>query len=193
MRSIGQDHAGIEKFCAFMNIPKPLAKKNYAKLVNTIALACKKPAQDAMLEAASELKRNHGNKEVVVDTSISCDGSWQRRGFSSLNGFVSAISMDSGKIVDIEPMSRYCRQCSTNEKLKQTDLITYNTWKATHTNCFMNYKGSAPNMEAVGAERIFDRSIEQNKLQYTELYGDGDSKTFPVIEKIYLKKGLLPK
>ena len=57
----------------------------------------------------------------------------------------------------------------------------------------MNYKGSAPNMEAVGAERIFDRFIEQNKLQYTELYGDGDSKTFPVIEKSYLKKGLLPK
>ena len=31
----------------------------------------------------------------------SCDGTWQRRGFSFLNGCVTAISMDTRKILDV--------------------------------------------------------------------------------------------
>lgn len=30
------------------------------------------------------------------------DGTWQRRGFKSLNGVVTCTSIDSGKIVDVE-------------------------------------------------------------------------------------------
>ena len=29
---------------------------------------------------------------------------WQRRGFCSLNGCVTAISMDTGKILEVEPL-----------------------------------------------------------------------------------------
>ncbi|GFV17344.1 uncharacterized protein TNCV_3904691 [Trichonephila clavipes] len=39
-----------------------------------------------------------------------------------------------------------------------------------------NYKGSSGNMEAVGALEIFERSLIKRDLQYTEYYGDGDSK-----------------
>ena len=42
-------------------------------------------ARKSMQDAAKEIKLN-GKGETVVDTSISCDGSWQRRGFSSLMG-----------------------------------------------------------------------------------------------------------
>ncbi|GFU86358.1 uncharacterized protein TNCV_447131 [Trichonephila clavipes] len=41
-----------------------------------------------------------------------------------------------------------------------------------------NYKGSSGNMEAVGAFRILERSLIKRDLQYTEYYGDGDSKGF---------------
>ena len=99
-------------------MPKPVAKKSYTCLVSTLMQSCKQTAEVPMLEAAHELSVQSEHGDNVVDTSVSCDGSWQRRGFSSLNGFVSAISMDSGKIVDIEPMSRYCRQCVTNETLR---------------------------------------------------------------------------
>ena len=39
--------------------------------------------------------------------SISCDGTWQKRGFTSLNGAVIIISTDTGKVLDVEVMSRY--------------------------------------------------------------------------------------
>ncbi|GFU90203.1 hypothetical protein TNCV_3874071 [Trichonephila clavipes] len=35
--------------------------------------------------------------------------------------------------------------------------------------------GSASSMETVGAYRIFERSENHRKLQYTDYYGDGDS------------------
>ena len=41
----------------------------------------------------------------IVDISVSCDGTCHRRGFSSLNGTVACISMDNGKVLDIEIMS----------------------------------------------------------------------------------------
>ena len=66
-----------------------------------------------MLDAVNEihllnqLKDKNGNDFVdFVDCAVPCDGSWQCRGFLSLNGFITAISMDTGKIVDAEIMSR---------------------------------------------------------------------------------------
>ncbi|GBM99186.1 hypothetical protein AVEN_125616-1, partial [Araneus ventricosus] len=45
--------------------------------------------------------------------------------------------------------------------------------KGIRKSIFSNYKGSSGNMEAVGAYRIFDRSVEKRDLQYREYYGDG--------------------
>ncbi|GFX90329.1 uncharacterized protein TNCV_3849041 [Trichonephila clavipes] len=48
-----------------------------------------------------------------------------------------------------------------------------------------NYKESSGNMEAVGAFRIFERSLSKRDLKYTEYYGDGDSKGFLKVKDIY--------
>ncbi|GFY05608.1 uncharacterized protein TNCV_4402751 [Trichonephila clavipes] len=45
--------------------------------------------------------------------------------------------------------------------------------------------GSSENMEAVGAFRIFERSLIKRDLQYTEYYGDGESKGFLQVKDIY--------
>ena len=61
----------------------------------------------------------------VSDVSVSVDGTWQKRGFSSLNGVVAAISTDTVKVVDCEIMARYCKACKSNEHLKTTDPQAY--------------------------------------------------------------------
>ena len=43
---------------------------------------------------------------------------WQRKGFSSFNGMFTAISIESGKVVDVGPMSRYCKGCNLKKDLK---------------------------------------------------------------------------
>ena len=81
---------------------------NYKNISNNIRDSAKQIAGRSMNNAVVELKRG---KNMVIDIGVSLDGSWQRRGFSSMNGVVTAISIDTGKIIDIESMSRYCRQC----------------------------------------------------------------------------------
>ena len=51
--------------------------------------------------------------------------------------------------------------------------------------CKSNYQGSAPSMETEGIKRIFGRSEETRKLQYTEYFGDGDSKAYNEVENAY--------
>jgi len=44
-----------------------------------------KVAEQTMTEAAEEIKSLKGNMKKS-DASITCDGTWQQRGFASLNG-----------------------------------------------------------------------------------------------------------
>ena len=70
------------------------------------------------------------------------------------------------------------------EQLRISDPAQYDSWKANHK-CSFNYVGSANGMEVEGAKRIFGRSITKHKLQYTTLYGDGDSKSHDAVVDIY--------
>ena len=40
-------------------------------------------------------------------------------------------------------------------------------------------------MEPEGALRIFNRSVETNKLRYSEFYGDGNSKSYAAVKDVY--------
>ena len=115
------------------------------------------------------------NEEGVVDCDVSLDGSWLRRGYASLNGFVSAIERCSDKVVDVEVMTKDCRSCKMwNDK---KDDPGYTNWKLTHE-CQINHEGSSTSMESKGAVQIFNRSIEKHKLRYVNYIGDGDSSAF---------------
>ena len=186
MRSIGQGHASMKKFTALMNMPPPMTVKNYDQLVKTMTKVVIEVAEQTMAEAAHDLislKRQHSGDDVV-DVAVTCDGSWQRRGFASLNGTFTSISLDSGKILDIEVMSRYCKGCKLKETLKKTNNYAYETWRLNH-DCRLNHVGSSGAMEVTGAKQIFSRSIAKHGLRYIQYLGDGDSKGFSSIKKTY--------
>ena len=87
---------------------------------------------------------------------MSVDGTWQRRGFSSLNGAVAAISMVNGKILDLDTLTRYCQGCVTINAYKVSHPERYELLKADHIEtCPIYHKGSAPAMEVAGATTIF--------------------------------------
>ena len=187
MRATGQGYAGIEKFTMLMNMPMPMTNNNYDKIVGVIATNIKSVAEETMSEACVDIRNNFlpdVNDDVIVNTAILCDGSWHRRGYSSINGVVTIISMDSGKILDCEPMSRYCKGCYLHSNLAITDPAAYKTWKDSHI-CKINHKGSASAMEVTGTKRIFERSIIRNKLRYSQFYGDGDCKSYASVKDTY--------
>ena len=101
MRIIGRGRAALTKFCAFINMPGPVAKKSFQMHVKAIARVSKQVAEAEMEKAVEEIRAaaNVGKNETM-DITVSCDGTWARRGFQSLYGMVSAIHVDTGKVMD---------------------------------------------------------------------------------------------
>ena len=72
------------------------------------------------------------------------------------------MSVDSGKVLDAEPLTLFCKQCQLHSHLDK-DSEEYCRWRADHNYCKANYKGSALAMESEGAEHIFRRSVAEHK------------------------------
>ena len=130
----------------------------YSSNKKSLLKAANKVAPETMSDAAKEIIQLKGtDADEIADCGVFCDGTWQRRGYQSLNRSATAISMDTGKVVDVEPLSKVCKTC---QKLGNIDKrsLRYLTMKADHTpKCQTNYKESAPAIEPEGATRTFKR------------------------------------
>ncbi|GFV59492.1 CCHC-type domain-containing protein [Trichonephila clavipes] len=173
---LSSGHSSSKKLCASLNIPS-LSKAAYRscekKLLNVASVVSK----NAMIEAADEVRKLK-NTSDVAECGVSVDGTWQRRGHSSLNGCVAVLSIDTGKVLDLEVMSKWCRNCNTSKSSEKSKHIKKHQ-------CSCNHQGSAGSMKPVGAYRLFERSRETRKLQYVEFYGDGGSKSHLAVKDIY--------
>ena len=191
MRSLGKGHSGAKKFCTLMNMPPPSGAKPFQKSSNTIKKNIKAIAKKSMADAAAEIRNaNNAEENDMVNCPVSCDGTWQKRGFSSNNGCVAVISIDTGKVLDAEAMSKCCKRCELHSHLDKNSVEYQLFWADHSNNCPANYKGSAPAMEPEGTERIFRRSAETHRLRYSELYGDGESKSYNKVKDVYAAAGI---
>ncbi|GFY00625.1 CCHC-type domain-containing protein [Trichonephila clavipes] len=107
LRIIGKGFSAGKKLCAFLGLPF-LSKLAFRNQERKLLKAAERVAQENINAALSEIKGSNS----FTKCGISIDGTWQRRGYSSLNGCVSAISVDTGKILDIEVMTQYCHICA---------------------------------------------------------------------------------
>lgn len=174
-REIGCGHSEMVTFCYLMDLPPPPQKSAYHKHIHVFNEVTTQLAKETMLCAASDLAKNSG------ECAVSVDGTWMKRGFTSLVGVVTVISVKNGKILDTEVMSKQCMSCRKH-MFDDKESPAYLKWKAEHSSmCCRNYTGSSPNMEPVGASRIFLRSKESRGLEYTQYLGDGDSKSYKAV------------
>ncbi|GFW44520.1 hypothetical protein TNCV_4389791 [Trichonephila clavipes] len=70
-------------------------------------------SKNAMTEAADEVKKLK-NTSDVAECGVSVDGTWQRQGTFIVKGCVAVLSIDTGKVLDLEVMSKWCRNCNTS-------------------------------------------------------------------------------
>ena len=190
MRLIGQGRTSAKRFCGIMNMPAPPKPNAYYKNNKSILKAVKTVAEKSMKDASDEIHALKGSNDAgISQCGVSCDGTCQRRGHSSMNGCVTTLSIDTGKCLDVEFLSKVCQGCQRrNDSDNQTEYLV---WKAEHNNkCKANYFGSSASMETVGVKKIFSRSQERYKLQYTEYFGDGDSKGFSEVQDVYRKENV---
>ncbi|GBM40798.1 hypothetical protein AVEN_80805-1 [Araneus ventricosus] len=83
---------------------------------------------------ASEENMKMPSKEVMNlkrsgSSGVSVNGTWQKRGYMSLKGCVSAISIDSGKVLDVEAISQYCARGIRKSTYALIIKCHLETWK----------------------------------------------------------------
>ncbi|GFW08331.1 uncharacterized protein TNCV_1656451 [Trichonephila clavipes] len=103
-------HSPARKLCSAINVnfSSKTAFRCLEKKLEHVSnnFACK-----VMNQAASEVHKKN-NFDEVFQCGVSVDGTWQCREHLFLNGCVGVISIDTGKALDIEVMSKMCRLCS---------------------------------------------------------------------------------
>ncbi|GFX93325.1 uncharacterized protein TNCV_151311 [Trichonephila clavipes] len=176
MRTIGQGHTAMTTFCGVMDFHPPVAEKSYNNIVNKLQLCSKEVAEASMQSAALEKVTLTNSSDII----ISGDGTWKTCGYSSCVGVCAVIGDKTGKCIDAEVMSSFCKGCDSWKRRKGSPA--YKKWKILHVKeCLKNHNDSAGMMETVGIVRIFQRSLSHRSVRYTSYIGDGDSKTFSSI------------
>ena len=180
-KCIGGTYSSLQTFCALMGFPTPVNKNTYTTYTNQITMESIAYAESSMQQARKEVREYYGaiSNEEIVDALVSVDGTWQRRGFSSLFGLVYVIEYNTGKVLDYKVFSKFCKACSVWEKRKNKD--DFELWKRSHqAECDVNFDGSAGAMEPAGIVELFKRSL-QYRLRYTSYISDGDTKSFSIL------------
>ena len=135
--------------------------------------------EESSRSASAQLRRLQGaDPDDVVDVTVTCDGTWSRRGFVAAYGVVTVLSWETGQVLDVVVLSKSCKVCKEAELSMGSESQEFLEWMEKHQDsCNSNYTSSSPAMEAEGASILWARSVAKNKLWYTVVISDGDAKT----------------
>ena len=138
-----------------MNFVPVMGKESFNEMSKDVAESFSQVAKRSMLEAANEL---HSGNENLCNIGVSCDGTWQKKGFPSL-GAVNVISVDIGKCLDYKILFKKRALCTSWDSRKGTDAYEkfLNVIRDSHK-CSINHDGSAGSMEVKGIVECFRTS-----------------------------------
>lgn len=181
LRMLGVGFEGMKNFCGLMDLGQGICNSTYYSIVDNIKIAAQAVAKIVFKKALKEeVELNVKAGRPADELSVSGDGSWAKRGFSSLLGIVSLIGKYSNKILDVVIKCSICQGCSNWKG--QEDTIEYEAWYREHEDhCDANHTGSAGKMEVDGIVEMFERSEELYNVKYANYIGDGDTKTFKAL------------
>ena len=83
MRAIGKGRAGLETFCGMMGMLPPVSQRAYTTQNQKLFVVSGEEREATFADAAAELRKDVP-EEQVLDITVTCDGTWARRGFQSL-------------------------------------------------------------------------------------------------------------
>ena len=101
-----------------LDLPPPVSQSTYVLYMKVVATGAAAEVEDSMKSAHLEI-RDASPKETI-DNLISCDSTWQKRGFSSLFGAVFIIAYVTGK----KYLTVLLKCCSVCKLWEDQDEIT---------------------------------------------------------------------
>lgn len=165
--------------------------------MNIIVDTAKQYSKSSLQNARVEVEKAYGEIKNTVemqkplDITVSYDGSWQKRGFTSKYSVGCVIEVITGLVIDFEVISKYCRVCQTKITELGENSIEYEEWLLDHwLTRQADFDGSSPAMEAEAAERLWKRSVDIG-FRYTSVVSDGDSKTYDQLTSLEMYEGVV--
>ena len=111
-RSIGKGHRGLRKFCGIMNLPPPISKSAFQRHQKALYVASKSVAESSMQQAAREVQALNLSKQKDKHiTEVTFDGTWMKRGFTSLHGVFTCFDWEVGRVLDLHISTKHCHAC----------------------------------------------------------------------------------
>jgi len=111
-KCVGGTYSDLSTFFAMLDLPSPVARCTYSLYIKNILDGSVSAAEKSMEGARKQVRELAGaSSDEIIDVLVSCDGTWQRRGFSSLFGVVFIIAHTTGKVIDYHVMSKVCPGC----------------------------------------------------------------------------------
>ena len=152
--------SGLETFCVTFNQPC-MAETSYNKQWDIIAEVAEEEADCELKEAGFRLRNllrsenSHVINDSVEDIAVSFDGTWAKRGHTSLYGVVFVLSVDTGEVLDYCIMSKFCKACSM--------------WESKKNQTHKNIAGKGHLTEAIikKIQWYYGLAIQQNVLKIT--------------------------
>lgn len=109
MRLLGVSRQGINISSGLMDIGHGISISTYMILSCDMYTAASAVFDSVCKKAVAEEKeKNVQNGRPEAEFKVSDDGSWKKRGFSSLYGVTTLIGYYSGKVLDLVVKSGYC-------------------------------------------------------------------------------------
>ena len=148
----------------------PTYKSIFGGHIEAICDATTAVCATKLQEAVSELKTflRTADPELegasVLDVEVTCNGTWAKRGYTSLCGCVFVVSVDTGKELD----------------LKSGQNVILSLWSTKNGKCIMKQSAQLTfrthqRLWKLQVQSSCGSDLEKNGLRYTSFVGDGDS------------------
>lgn len=110
---IGKGHAALEMFSLVLGI-QAMDKKTFSKCLNSLSEDGKDIKREMLELSRNIVRQRHEDidptlkEQSIINISVSYDGTWHKRGHTSIYGLGIVIDVLTGLVIDYEVLSKYC-------------------------------------------------------------------------------------
>lgn len=114
--AMGKGLRGLDIFSMHMNM-KAMQSKSFHVHKKALLDVATQNVQRNLELTRREVRKTHivfkddAGSNDPLDLTVSYDGSWHKRGFTSKYGVGCCIEMTTGLVIHFEVLSKYCRSC----------------------------------------------------------------------------------
>ena len=130
---LGLGHTAMSEFSAVFGIP-PMHLKTFQKKEVRIINKTVEATDTVLKQSAAVVREMHLglNRDFTADDpvpiTVSFDGSWHKRGHTSMYGVAAVIEVMTGLVVDYVTLSSYCHSCSLKHTSFGDDVAAFDEW-----------------------------------------------------------------